>query len=843
MSSEVNNELCLALLHADTEDEVIRVLKNAGYWDNHAAWRLYGDKEGNYSIAGSQQAEPEAALVEKVINSVDASLTGKCLLAGINPESEQAPDSIRQAVARFYEDKEEGCKTGGVIKEWSKTKLREVANSITLAATGSKKAPCLTIVDQGEGQTPNRIPDTILSLNKKNKQRIRFVQGKYNMGGTGVLRHCHENSIQLIISKRNPNIVEKWNKDDKSAGEWGFTVVRRERPTGEAGAVINSEFKYLAPLNTSEKGDVLRFEADSMPFMPVENDPYCRSIEWGTVIKLYNYDLSAGSSNILMTDGLIYRLEALLPEIALPIRLHECRDFKGKKGSFDTNLAGLSVRLEQGKGDNLEVEPWDVPFSVSGLHFKARIYVFKKGKAKTYLRNEGIIFSINGQTHGNIPKSIFGRNKVGLTRIGKDLLVLVDCSDISVDAREDLFMSSRDRLSKGELRTAIERQLEEILSKDSQLRELQDSRRAKEQSDKLADDKPLEDIINNILKSSPSLSALFLQGKRLSMPKKHGDNQQDKNTGGDDGEKSAGPAGGKNEFVGKKHPTYFRFQKAPLVDHYKRNCEQGRMVRVGFETDVENGYFTRSDNPGIYNLEIISGNFEKNKISHSANLHNGLIQWSVDLPKDVVIGEIILIKLTINDDVILKPLTNTLELAVKPKAEHPPGPHNPRDKKGGGEGDKKAITPSGMSLPDHKEVYEGDDNWEFYEFDNKSGAAVTRDMIDSSDYEKGYTSTFYINIDNVYLQNEIKNSKAPSLEKAKYLYGMILVGLSLVHEHENMPMVKSDNGEESNNETVIEDNVLKVTRAISPFLIPMINYLGGLTEDDAASLALFGDEE
>lgn len=842
MDNDGLQELCTSLLKADSEDEVINILTEAGYWNNPPAWRLYGDKEGNYSIAGSQQAEPEAALVEKLINSVDASLAGKCLLKGINPESEEAPNSMQQAVARFYENKDEESKTGGVIKEWSKTKLREVANAITLAATGRKKAPCLTIVDQGEGQTPDRIPDTILSLNKKNKQRIRFVQGKFNMGGTGVLRHCHDHSIQLIISKRNPQIAEKWDKDDKSVGEWGFTVVRRERPTGEAGAVINSEFKYLAPL-TSGKGDVLRFGADSLPLMPVENNPYCREIEWGTLIKLYNYDLSAGSSNILMRDGLIYRLEALLPEIALPVRLHECRDFKGKKGSFDTNLAGLTVRLEQGKGDNLEVEPWDVPFSVSGLNFKARIYVFKKGKARTYLRNQGIIFSINGQTHGYIPKNIFGRNRVGLTRIGKDLLVLVDCSKISVDAREDLFMSSRDRLSKGELRTAIERQLEEIVSKDTLLRELQENRRAKEQSDKLADEKPLEDILNNILKSSPSLSALFLQGQRLSMPKKHGIAQLTTVAGGENGVVSTGPNDGKNEFVGKKHPTYFRFQKAPQVDFYKRNCEQGRMVRVAFETDVENGYFTRPNNPGSYGLEIISGNITSKEIAHSADLHNGIIQWSVNLSKGVVIGDKIVIKLLINDDVILEPWTKTLELTVKPKTEHPSVPHKPRERKGGGEGDKETIAPSGMSLPKYIKVREGDDNWKDHEFDNKSGAAVVRDMCDSSGDKKEYTSTFYINLDNVYLQNEIKNSKAPALEEAKYVYGTILVGLSLVHDHENMPVKMNDNGEDSNNEMVIESDVLKVTRALSPFLLPMINYLGGLSVDDAASLALFGDEE
>ena len=40
-------DLCFALLHAETETEVIEVLKKAGYWENTAAWRYYGDVENN----------------------------------------------------------------------------------------------------------------------------------------------------------------------------------------------------------------------------------------------------------------------------------------------------------------------------------------------------------------------------------------------------------------------------------------------------------------------------------------------------------------------------------------------------------------------------------------------------------------------------------------------------------------------------------------------------------------------------------------------------------------------------------------------------------------------------
>src|SRR3546814_8640188 len=50
----------------------------------------------------------------------------------------------------------------------------------------------------------DRLPDTILSLSKSNKQYIAFVQGQFNQGGTGALRFCGKNNLQLVISRRNP---------------------------------------------------------------------------------------------------------------------------------------------------------------------------------------------------------------------------------------------------------------------------------------------------------------------------------------------------------------------------------------------------------------------------------------------------------------------------------------------------------------------------------------------------------------------------------------------------------------------------------------------------------------
>ena len=146
---------------------------------NKECWRAFGGNENNFSIIGNQQGAPEAALVEKLINSVDAVLLKECLIRGIDPESDEAPQSIPGALQQFFGVKD------GLISNLSVQERNEMSRSIILAATGERSKPNYVIVDSGEGQEPEKMHDTILSLSKSNKLRVPFVQGKFNMGEQG----------------------------------------------------------------------------------------------------------------------------------------------------------------------------------------------------------------------------------------------------------------------------------------------------------------------------------------------------------------------------------------------------------------------------------------------------------------------------------------------------------------------------------------------------------------------------------------------------------------------------------------------------------------------------------
>ena len=89
-----NKQLALKLASAETEAEVIKILTSEGLWNDLSRWQPYGKNENNFSIIGNQQSNPDAALVEKLVNSVDAVLMKECMLRRIDPTSTEAPKSI-----------------------------------------------------------------------------------------------------------------------------------------------------------------------------------------------------------------------------------------------------------------------------------------------------------------------------------------------------------------------------------------------------------------------------------------------------------------------------------------------------------------------------------------------------------------------------------------------------------------------------------------------------------------------------------------------------------------------------------------------------------------------------
>lgn len=137
----------------------------------------------------------------------------------------------------------------------------------------------------------------------------------------------------------------------------------------------------------------------------------------------------------------------------------------------------------------------------------------------------------------------------------------------------------------------------------------------------------------------------------------------------------------------------------------------------------------------------------------------------------------------------------------------------------GGDKDKTAIEPTGISLPKVIEI--GKDEWDSHGFTRESA-------LDVKEIDGAYD--FYVNMDNIHLQSEIKpiskNEGKMKLLKARYKYSMVLIGLGVLgyyDAHKNDENVETD--------STPPDMIRKVSDMLSPVLLPMIDVMGDDMDD------------
>lgn len=267
MDAKSSKRLLMQLVNAKTENEVKEIIESDQLLKGENNWKPYGGYDTNFNTIHNQQQHAVKALAEKPINSIDAILLKECKIRGINPEGKDAPKSMKEAVELFY-----GIKSGD-FSELADKERRKLVKNILIIAEGDTKRPNIIIADRGEGQHPDDFEKTFLSLHKGNKGKIPFVQGKYNMGGSGVLPNCGEYKYQLILSRKTPELLAKGQKD-----LWGFTLVRLHIATSTK--YINSWYEYCV----DDSGEILSFAGEELPILPEKE-----SLDSGSYIMLFNY--------------------------------------------------------------------------------------------------------------------------------------------------------------------------------------------------------------------------------------------------------------------------------------------------------------------------------------------------------------------------------------------------------------------------------------------------------------------------------------------------------------------------------------------------------------------------
>ncbi len=382
-------------------------------------------------------------------------------------------------------------------------------------------------------------------------------------------------------------------------------------------------------------------------------------------------------------------------------------------------------------------------------------------------------------------------------------------------------MNSRDRLRAGDLRAEIEEALEDLLKHHQGLRELRERRRREDVDSRLDDSKPLEDILESLLKSSPTLSELFLVGRRLSNPFKTTKVKSEE-----------------KEFQGKDHPTFFKFKDREYGTVLQRSCHENMRCRITFETDVVNDYFSRNEMPGTFTLTYSANDQERAASTYGINLQNGIATLSVVLPADAEQGHEIYFTSTVADDLLLEPFVNVFNVKVVEPATPTGKKGNRRKPPTAAKGMEREL-PIGIELPKVTRVYEGD--WNRYGFDKYSALKI-KDAGEVTEGNAAESSTagravydFFVNMDNIYLRTELKGGdKDLEIVRARFTYGLVLIGLALLHYEAHASEDVYEEEDTAPNGKNVEDKAYEVSKALAPVLIPMIDSLGALTLDELA---------
>ena len=769
-------ELFRALFKASTEVEITSVLKEKASQDN-VVWHPYGDSESFFGVIENQQASAIPALVEKITNSIDAIMMKQCLEKGIDPKSSKAPKSIDEAISTFFPNS----------KNWDLGNARQLqAENIQIIADGPRKDTSLIIYDNGEGQHPEDFRNTFLSLLKGNKNEIHFVQGKYNMGGSGAIVFCGKRRYQLIASRRFDG-----------TGKFGFTLIRKH-PLTDAEKITkkNTWYEYL-----TINGEIPSIE---LPDNGIDLGLLNRNFTTGSIIKLYSYDLPSGSRSVISRD-LNQSINEYLFQPALPIYTIDKEERYPKDRNLQRELYGLKRRLES-TDDKYLSESFSETYSDLEIgEFKVTVYVFKHRiddksvkESKSSIRREffknnmSVLFSLNGQVHGNYTSEFVTRS-LKFNLLKDYLLIHVDCTKMDMEFRNELFMASRDRLKDGEESATLRKKLSSHLIK-GRLKEVYNKRKTelaantgstsdllKDFSDKLPFDSELMKLINHTFDLKKKEGNKPKKKKKDNPSQTQGDNEQ--------------------PFSPKRFPTSFKINTKTDKDSIpiiQMPINGDRTIK--FSTDVEDQYFDRSDEPGELKIAILKPESNEETGGNAAgtpketqNLidvtqsspNKGTIRVNINPTEKVNVGDQITIKAQLTSpEADLEQIFMVRILDKQQKQDKKPN---------------KEDVPDKLGLPELIEVFKDkkDDktSWEDISYIDFDYEKVMYPQIEADKLEK-----IFINLDSTILKNfmsKLKGEDEINTARNRYLSSVYFHTLFLYMVNKNKEIQMSERVGES----------------------------------------------
>jgi len=339
---------------------------------------------------------------------------------------------------------------------------------------------------------------------------------------------------------------------------------------------------------------------------------YNKKFTTGSFIKLYSYEMPKGAIH----EGLYQEFNQLLYKPALPFWLIENRDKYIKRQKKDRAVYGNYVRIFNSNEQILEIKPIYEKLVDSRMgEVTLQVVVFKKGlkaqqqqdRTRRFIgTGRNVVYSLNGQVQGNEGQSFITQD-LKFRFLKDSTLIVIDCSMIKTNFRQDLFMANRSNLKQSNKLDYLREKVIETLRNNTALKNLNTQR--KNSILHGGDDREEKELIQNLLSKVPlddSLTSLLMKGfdsielpkdKKLKTKKKGKEQKVPKET--------------------KRFPSIFKV-------NVKEQKESGKKIKsiplngkgiINFETDVMEDYFYRPQEKGEFQIKVLEGKTPNDSIN------------------------------------------------------------------------------------------------------------------------------------------------------------------------------------------------------------------------------------
>jgi hypothetical protein len=750
-------KICRALIDAESEEAVETIIASVPEMNNTDNWVPLDRRETNYNVTTNQQASGPKAATELMTNMVDALLLKHARMNKIDPRGSDAPQDMYQAVEKFI-----GLKGGRMLNADSEKWLADfAAKNLVVGITGARSKregyPCYTFADNGEGQNAEEFDDTFLSLSKGNKKDIRFVQGKFNMGSSGVLSYCGRRWFKLIVSR-------KWDRKKP----WGWTLLRK-RPGG--GMPVAEYFKL-----GGVDGEIPTADMDMV--FPLKNREQKRyegfSLSSGTIVKLYDFQIG---NKFLSFRGAREALIENLVDTILPFRILDLRQTAAAERGGDRALGvdarrfyGLEFQLlrKDKEGEDAADEDDDDEVAEHGAKLgidviedpnvgTIEIHAIKlKKKLPKWLEdsNNRVFHCVNGQVQFKQTRGFLTTCK--LPALKDRIVVVVDASRLSYEAHNDIWKSDRESIRETIEGEKYKERVRDSLQNSETLQKLQNEIAREEL--KMAVDEQSNDLFQKLVDRDKTLAALL--GSRDPALRIHGGAAQ----ADEEDEKP---------FEGKYSPTFVTLDRRFREKGIDLPINKSRPIGAG--TDVRNDYFVRDENQGRL---WISDESVREKFVIRRSLRDGrLTVYLNPVENRLKEGDTVTLGIGLEDDAMSGPVFDEITIRITAaEADKPKEKKDPKDKK-----EKKPDEKPNVGLPPYRLLTN----------DGRTEAGQVTEKWPSwmSDTDGGYVEDlgdklkmYFINYDNTYHQSYRRNQRgqiAKDSVSQKYILGMrvFLLGL------------------------------------------------------------------